>query len=65
MDWGGVGSGLGFGVDAKPVHCGEERVELEEEALNLLVNLRSNPQLWSFAPGGDQKIKIVDTSGRH
>ena len=43
MDWSSIGSD----ADAEVVRCGEERAEPEGKALNLQVNLRPNPYLWS------------------
>lgn len=40
-------SSVASDVDAKLVPYGEERVDLEGEALSLLVSLRSNTHLWS------------------
>lgn len=37
-----------------PVHCSEERAERKCEGVNLLVNLRSYPFLWSQALGTNQ-----------
>ncbi len=44
---------------------GEERAELQGEALDLLVNLRAYSHLWSWALGHDRKDKIPDTGGRN
>lgn len=37
----------------------------EGEALDQLVDLRSNPHLCSWTLGSDRKDKIVDTNGRN
>ena len=42
--------------------CSEEETELEGEALNLPVNLRSNDHLRPQALGSDLKNTIADTS---
>lgn len=42
----------------------EERADLEAEALDLPVDLRSCPDLWSRVLGSEQKDEIADTSGR-
>lgn len=43
--------------------CGEDKAELQGQALNLPVCLRSDRHLWSRALGSDWKDKITDTSG--
>ena len=45
-----------------PVHRGEEGADPKGEALDLQVNLRSHPHLWSRTLGSDRKNEIADTS---
>lgn len=52
-------------MDSVPVHCGEERAELKEEALELLIDPCSYPRLWSWVVCSKQKSKIADTSHRN
>lgn len=50
-------------VDIVLNHCGEDGAEPEGKAWNLLVSLCSNPHLWSWALGSDQKNKTANTCG--
>ena len=43
----------------------EEEAKPEGEALDLLVNLRSDPHLWSRVVGSDRKNEIANTSGQN
>lgn len=52
MDKGRIGSD----ADTILVHYGEERDESEGEALNLQVNLHSNPHLRSRVLGSHQRV---------
>ncbi len=45
MEW-EIDRQIGAAADVEPVSCGEEKAELEGEALNLPINLHSNPHLW-------------------
>ncbi len=69
-EWGyyGVGDWLenwcsrsGF-MYASTHRCNKKRAEPQGKALDLPVNLRSFPHLWSWRMGHDQKNKISDTS---
>ncbi|MED6252201.1 hypothetical protein ATANTOWER_008376 [Ataeniobius toweri] len=43
-----IGASCHSNEDAGLVHCGEERAELRNEALDLPVGLRSYPHLWAW-----------------
>lgn len=43
-------------------HCHDKSAELEDEAFNLPVGLRSNPYLWSQTLGEEQTNETEDTS---
>ena len=52
-------------VDVVQICCGEERAELDGEAVDFPIDLHSNPHQWSLSVGCDQKNEIVNTSGRN
>jgi len=55
--WGVAGSA--------PTRRCEEEAEPEGEAIDLPVNLRSYPHLWSRVVGSDRKNEIANTSSRN
>jgi len=64
-DGSAVWYGICSDVDAVLGCCGEEGAEPEGKAFNLLVHLRPNPHLWSWALGNDCKNEVTDTSSRN
>ena len=58
-------SSVSSDADAEAVCCCEETAVLEGNAVDLLINLRPNPNLWSLALGSDQKNEVLNTSSRN